>query len=258
MKRGVIILLVCSVVLGLCSCSLVTPSVKKCKENAKSLVTQDHRWHANITIKGGTQGGSDFAATGESDIDVVNGVARTHGYMRVSGSYMAMEEQFDVIQANGSSERYTLANRKGLWILDRLSRTFASDFQKLIDANKNTGRFTNRTVTFNEKSCYFLSYEVTSAEIIQDFFPCNTKKVIGKDYIDNIEKLSVIRTANARGDTESVRRIKAEIVVHRPDLVTLNPQREHGEGSERLNEMESLVRCAGDPLTAALLLMATT
>lgn len=67
-----------------------------------------------------------------------------------------------------------------------------------------------------------------------------------------------IRTANARGDTESVRRIKAEIVVHRPDLVTLNPQREHGEGSERLNEMESLVRCAGDPLTAALLLMATT
>lgn len=192
MKRGVIILLVCSVVLGLCSCSLVTPSVKKCKENAKSLVTQDHRWHANITVKGGTQGGSDFAATGESDIDVVNGVARTHGYMRVSGSYMAMEEQFDVIQANGSSERYTLANRKGLWILDRLSRTFASDFQKLIDANKNTGRFTNRTVTFNEKSCYFLSYEVTSAEIIQDFFPCNTKKVIGKDYIDDIEKLSVM------------------------------------------------------------------
>ena len=67
-----------------------------------------------------------------------------------------------------------------------------------------------------------------------------------------------ICTAEARGDTESVQHITADIVVHRPDLVTLDPQREHGEGNALLNEMESLARGAGDPLTAALLVMATT
>lgn len=67
-----------------------------------------------------------------------------------------------------------------------------------------------------------------------------------------------IRKAMARGDTESVQRITADIVVHRPDLVTINPQNEHGDGSEYLKEKESLIRGAGDPLTAALLVMATT
>lgn len=66
-----------------------------------------------------------------------------------------------------------------------------------------------------------------------------------------------IRTANARGDTKSVPRIKAEIVVHRPDLVTVNPQAEHSEGNKYLNDVEAMIRGAGDQMTAALLVMAT-
>lgn len=192
MRRGVIILVVCSLVLGLCSCSLLTPSVKDCRNSVKKLTEQDKRWHATISVFGNTQGGSDFTAKGETDIDVVDGVERNHGNMKVSGSYLAMEEQYDVIQDRKTSMRYTLSNNKTLWISDAHENTFQKDFQGMIDANKNTGRFTNRMVTFNGKSCYFLTCELESPDIIKAFFPCNTKKVIGKDYTDDIDKLSVM------------------------------------------------------------------
>lgn len=191
MRRGVILLTTFCLVLELSGCALMTPSARECKETLNGLVEQNNRWHATITVRGSTEGGSDFIAAGETDIDVVGEIARTHGYMRVSGSYMAMEEQFDVIQENGTGQRYTLANSKSFWYEDKHEPTFQTVFRDMIETNNSTGRFINRTAKFNDKNCYYLSYNIDSTDIVKSFFPCSTKKVIGKDYIDDIEALSV-------------------------------------------------------------------
>lgn len=192
MRKGVAILLACCALLGLCGCSLLTPSIKECKDNVKELVEKDNRWHASITVKGSTQGGSDFTATGECDVDIIGGTSKSNGYMRVYGNYMSMEETFDVIHVKDSSSRYTYAGKKDIWVEDTDTNSFQTAFQALIDASSNNGRFTNRTASFNGKSCYFLAYNVKTTDIIRSLFPCDTQKVIGKDYLNDVESLSVM------------------------------------------------------------------
>ena len=62
----------------------------------------------------------------------------------------------------------------------------------------------------------------------------------------------------SRGDTESVAEFKAEITVYAPDLVKINPQRQHGEGDPFLNKLDAITEAAPDTLTAALLCIAAT
>lgn len=65
------------------------------------------------------------------------------------------------------------------------------------------------------------------------------------------------RIALGRGDTESISRFKANIEVFMPELVKVNPRRQHGNGNKLLNEMEAVVSGAKDPFLAGLLCMAT-
>ena len=66
------------------------------------------------------------------------------------------------------------------------------------------------------------------------------------------------RIALDRGDTESVARLKAEITVYAPDLVKINPQKQHGEGNPVLNKLEAITEAAPDALTAGLFCIAAT
>ena len=48
-------------------------------------------------------------------------------------------------------------------------------------------------------------------------------------------------TAARRGDTNDVGRFKAEIIVHMPELVKVKPKKQHGNGNEFHNMMESVI-----------------
>lgn len=67
-----------------------------------------------------------------------------------------------------------------------------------------------------------------------------------------------IRIAIRRGDTESVDSIRPEIKVYAPDLVKVNPRRQHGKGDPFLNALYAITDAAPDALTAGLLCMAAT
>lgn len=59
---------------------------------------------------------------------------------------------------------------------------------------------------------------------------------------------SAIKTANGRGDNESIERIKSEInkiVVLIPEAVKLNPNKDHGNGSQFLNDIEEGIQSMG-------------
>lgn len=62
--------------------------------------------------------------------------------------------------------------------------------------------------------------------------------------------------AATRGDTESIPRIKAELIVHMPELVRVKPNKQHGNGNPLLNDFEEIIRGSGDSLTAGLLCIA--
>lgn len=66
------------------------------------------------------------------------------------------------------------------------------------------------------------------------------------------------RIAAGRGDTESLEHISAKIKVLAPDLVKVNPKRQHGEGSPFLNMLNAITDFAPDTLTAGLLCVAST
>lgn len=66
------------------------------------------------------------------------------------------------------------------------------------------------------------------------------------------------RIAQGRGDTESVRRFKAGIVVHMPELVKVKPQKQHGNGNPLINAFDGITAVAPDTLTAGLLCMIAT
>lgn len=47
--------------------------------------------------------------------------------------------------------------------------------------------------------------------------------------------------AKARGDTDDVGKFEKQIVVHLPELVKVNPNKQHGNGNELLNSMETII-----------------
>lgn len=63
------------------------------------------------------------------------------------------------------------------------------------------------------------------------------------------------RTALGRGDTEDVGKFKAWITVYMPELVKVNPQRQHGKGNPLTNTFNEITSAAPDALTAGLLCM---
>ena len=66
--------------------------------------------------------------------------------------------------------------------------------------------------------------------------------------------------AAGRGDTESIDRIgKYEnIEVIMPEMVKVNPNKEHGSGNEFLNDMESIINKSDSVLEAGMLCLALT
>lgn len=65
------------------------------------------------------------------------------------------------------------------------------------------------------------------------------------------------RIAAARGDTDNVGKFSADIKVFMPELVTVNPKTQHGDGPPLLNSLDEITSAAPDALTAGLLCMAT-
>ena len=65
------------------------------------------------------------------------------------------------------------------------------------------------------------------------------------------------RIAAARGDTDYVGKFTAGIKVFMPELVTVNPEAQHGDGNPILNSLNEITSAAPDALTAGLLCMAT-
>lgn len=61
------------------------------------------------------------------------------------------------------------------------------------------------------------------------------------------------RIAAARGDTDYVGKFTPDITVYLPECVTVDPVKDHGEGSELLNTFEALISGSSDSTEAALL-----
>lgn len=96
---------------------------------------------------------------------------------------------------------------------------------------------------------------------IEDYYNPN----ISKDaYFCALEKEEAVayanRIAEARGDTNDVGKFgkDIDIKVLMPECVHCNPKKEHGDGDPFMNSMESLIKAAGDPFTAGLLVIAKT
>lgn len=61
------------------------------------------------------------------------------------------------------------------------------------------------------------------------------------------------KTAASRGDTNDVGRFKPFIVCHRPDLVKVDPNTQHGDGDKFLNTMKDVIESSNDTVEAGLL-----
>ena len=59
--------------------------------------------------------------------------------------------------------------------------------------------------------------------------------------------------AKARGDTKDIGRFEPMITVYMPELVKLNPKRQHGKGDPFLNQIDKITQMADSPLEAGLL-----
>lgn len=191
MKRYVSLLLILTIIILLCGCGLMTPKSSACREKAIESIQQDGCWHASIVVKGSTEGGGDFTAEGESDITVAGDQYKTQGYLRIYGTYLSMEQQFDVITDTVANTRLTKANRHNMYLRDTTPTLFTDDLTAVFQQEKSSGHFTNRTAKFEDKDCYVTNCSLSDPVIINDFFPCNTKKVIGKHYTDDIAALNV-------------------------------------------------------------------
>lgn len=82
---------------------------------------------------------------------------------------------------------------------------------------------------------------------------CYFSALQGEEAVAEAKKIAL-----GRGDTESVRRIKAEISVFMPELVKVNPHEQHGDGDKLLNTFSAITSVAPDTLTAGLLCIAAT
>lgn len=61
------------------------------------------------------------------------------------------------------------------------------------------------------------------------------------------------KIALGRGDTESIHRFKADIEVFMPELVKVNPRKQHGDGNPLLNFFDDITAAAPDTLSSGLL-----
>lgn len=66
------------------------------------------------------------------------------------------------------------------------------------------------------------------------------------------------RIAESRGDTNNIGKFEPFIVCHMPELVEVDPDKQHGNGNSYLNDMENIISGSNDPMEAALLCMAMT
>lgn len=64
------------------------------------------------------------------------------------------------------------------------------------------------------------------------------------------------KIAARRGDTNDIGKFHKMIVVYRPDLVKVNPKRQHGDGNPLLNTMEGIISETKDPVLSGLLCIA--
>lgn len=83
---------------------------------------------------------------------------------------------------------------------------------------------------------------------------------ISKDrYFSALEGEIAVKTANEiatrRGDTRDIGRFKAFIVCHMPELVKVKPNKQHGNGNEFHNMLESVIDNSSDPNDAAVTCM---
>ena len=72
----------------------------------------------------------------------------------------------------------------------------------------------------------------------------------GKKAVEYANKI-----AAGRGDTNDVGKFTELIIVHMPELVTVNPKQQHGEGNEFINTMEKMIDGSGTTAEAGLLCM---
>lgn len=191
MRKTIFLIAALLAVTSLCRCGILTPSVTDCREQAIASIASDGRWHASITVKGSTEGGGDFTAEGESDIDIAGAQYRSHGYFRVFGAYLKMEQKFDVITDTSANTRSIKANAHGLYVQDTPPSLFPADLAAFFQQDTARGRFTNRTVEFRDTSCYMSSCSMADLSVVTDFFPGSTQKVIGKDYISDIDSMDL-------------------------------------------------------------------
>lgn len=88
--------------------------------------------------------------------------------------------------------------------------------------------------------------------------------ISNKNYFNALQRNEAIKygksVAAGRGDTESIDRIgKYEnIEVIMPEMVKVNPNKEHGNGNEFLNDMESIINKSDSVLEAGMLCLALT
>lgn len=82
---------------------------------------------------------------------------------------------------------------------------------------------------------------------------CYFSALQGEEAVSEAKEIAL-----GRGNTESVRRIKAEISVFMPELVKVKPHEQHGDGNKLLNTFNTITSVAPDTLTAGLLCIAAT
>lgn len=64
------------------------------------------------------------------------------------------------------------------------------------------------------------------------------------------------KIAQRRGDTDDVGRFKPFIICHMPELVKVNPNKQHGNGNSLLNSVEEAIESTDNVMEAGLLTMA--
>lgn len=94
----------------------------------------------------------------------------------------------------------------------------------------------------------------TSISITNHYNP-NIRKDNYFNALQGKEGKKALEIAKRRGDTDSFEYIKRNpcIKVLMPELVTRDPQKEHGEGNLFMNELEGLVNCSSSATEAGLL-----
>lgn len=86
--------------------------------------------------------------------------------------------------------------------------------------------------------------------------------ICNDNYFSALDGKKAVEYANSvaagRGDTKDVGKFKEMIIVYMPEIVRVNPKKQHGDGDEFINSIESLIRGSDSAAEAGLLAMAFT